>query len=66
MIAGISLVICLTGFAGGLVMSVIKRDAGAKDFGAMIEGHGGILDRIDSIRFAAPVLLHLTRYFFVR
>ncbi len=62
--AGMSLVICLMGFAGGLVMSAIKRDAGVKDFGAMIEGHGGILDRMDSICFAAPVFFHLTRYFF--
>jgi phosphatidate cytidylyltransferase len=62
--AGMSLVICLMGFAGGLVMSAIKRDRGVKDFGSMIEGHGGVLDRIDSICFAAPVFYHLTRYFF--
>ena len=47
-------------------MSAIKRDAGVKDFGAIIEGHGGILDRIDSLCFAAPVFFHLVRYFFVR
>ncbi|MGH2616915.1 MAG: phosphatidate cytidylyltransferase, partial [Thermomicrobiales bacterium] len=63
--AGLSLVICLMGFCGGLVMSAIKRDAGVKDFSAAIEGHGGILDRIDSICFAAPVFFHLVRYFFV-
>ena len=63
--AGMSLVICLLGFAGGLVMSGIKRDAGVKDFGAVIEGHGGILDRIDSLCFAAPIFFHLVRYFFV-
>jgi phosphatidate cytidylyltransferase len=62
--AGLSLVIALMGFAGGLVMSAIKRDAGVKDFGAVIAGHGGILDRIDSICFAAPVFFHLVRYFF--
>lgn len=62
--AGMSLVITLLGFAGGLVMSGIKRDAGVKDFGAVIEGHGGILDRIDSLCFAAPVFFHLVRYFF--
>jgi phosphatidate cytidylyltransferase len=62
--AGMSLVICLMGFAGGLVMSAIKRDRGVKDFGSMIEGHGGMLDRIDSVCFAAPVFFHLTRYFF--
>jgi phosphatidate cytidylyltransferase len=62
--AGMSLAITLMGFAGGLVMSAIKRDRGVKDFGAMIEGHGGVMDRIDSICFAAPVFFHLTRYFF--
>ena len=60
--AGLSLVITLMGFAGGLVMSAITRDVGVKDFGTAIEGHGGILDRIDSICFAAPVFFHLVRY----
>jgi len=64
--AGMSLAITLMGFLGGLVMSAIKRDAGVKDFGAAIEGHGGILDRIDSLCFAAPVFFHLVRYLFVR
>jgi phosphatidate cytidylyltransferase len=62
--AGMSLAITLMGFAGGLTMSAIKRDRGVKDFGTLIEGHGGILDRIDSICFAAPVFFHLTRQFF--
>ena len=62
--AGMSLAITLMGFAGGLVMSTIKRDRGVKDYGTMIEGHGGVMDRIDSICFAAPVFFHLTRYFF--
>ena len=60
----LSLVITIAGFAGGLVMSAIKRDRGVKDFGTAIAGHGGILDRIDSLCFAAPVFFHLTRYFF--
>jgi phosphatidate cytidylyltransferase len=63
--AGMSLAITLMGFAGGLVMSAIKRDAGVKDYGTLIEGHGGILDRMDSICFAAPVFFHLVRYFYV-
>jgi phosphatidate cytidylyltransferase len=62
--AGMSLAITLMGFAGGLVMSAIKRDRGVKDYGTLIEGHGGVMDRIDSICFAAPVFFHLTRYFF--
>jgi phosphatidate cytidylyltransferase len=62
--AGMSLAITLLGFAGGLVMSAIKRDRGVKDYGALIEGHGGVMDRIDSLCFAAPVFFHLTRYFF--
>ena len=60
----IALLICLAGFAGGLVMSAIKRDRGVKDFGTLIEGHGGVLDRIDSLCFAAPVFFHLVRYFY--
>jgi phosphatidate cytidylyltransferase len=59
-----SLVITLMGFAGGLIMSAIKRDRGVKDYGTLIEGHGGVLDRIDSLCFAAPVFFHLTRYFY--
>jgi phosphatidate cytidylyltransferase len=62
--AGMSLVITLMGFAGGLVMSAIKRDRGVKDYGSLIEGHGGVMDRIDSICFSAPIFFHLTRYFF--
>jgi phosphatidate cytidylyltransferase len=62
--AGMSLAITLMGFFGGLVMSAIKRDRGVKDYGQMIEGHGGALDRIDSICFAAPVFFHLTRFYF--
>jgi phosphatidate cytidylyltransferase len=45
-------------------MSAIKRDRGVKDYGAIVVGHGGVLDRIDSICFSAPVFFHLTRYFF--
>lgn len=58
-----ALLICLMGFFGGLVMSAIKRDRGVKDWGTLIEGHGGMLDRVDSIIFAAPVFFHVLRYF---
>lgn len=60
-----SALICAMGFFGGLVMSAIKRGEGVKDFGTLIEGHGGILDRIDSICFSAPLFFHLVRYNFV-
>ena len=57
-----ALAITVMGFFGGLVMSAIKRDRGVKDWGRMIEGHGGMLDRLDSVVFAAPIFFHLTRY----
>ncbi|QRI61667.1 phosphatidate cytidylyltransferase (plasmid) [Shinella sp. PSBB067] len=53
---------CIMGFFGGLVASAIKRDRGVKDWGHMIEGHGGMLDRADSLVFAAPVFFHIVRY----
>ena len=59
-----SLAITMMGFFGGLTMSAIKRDRGVKDYGTLIPGHGGMLDRIDSLCFAAPVFFHLTRYYF--
>ena len=62
--AGMSFVICLVGFAGGLTMAAIKRDRGVKDYGALIPGHGGVLDRIDALCFAAPIFFHLTRFFY--
>lgn len=60
--AGLAFVICLMGFLGGLVMSAIKRDRGVKDWGTLIEGHGGMLDRLDSVVFAAPMFFHLVRW----
>ena len=59
-----SLAITAMGFFGGLVLSAIKRDRGVKDWGNLIEGHGGMLDRLDSVVFAAPIFFHLTRYWF--
>jgi len=61
---GMSFIIVLMGFLGGLALSAVKRSLGAKDWGSMIKGHGGMLDRIDSISFAAPIFFHFTRYFF--
>ncbi len=58
-----ALIIAVMGFFGGLVLSAVKRDRGVKDWGATIAGHGGFIDRLDSLIFAAPVFFHLTRYF---
>ena len=54
------LVVATMGFAGGMTMSAIKRDRGVKDYGTLVVGHGGVLDRIDSLCFAAPVFYHIT------
>jgi len=62
--AGMALTITMIGFLGGLVMSAIKRDRGVKDWGHLIDGHGGMLDRLDSVAFSAPIFFYLTRYFF--
>jgi phosphatidate cytidylyltransferase len=62
--AAICATVTLTGFAGGLTMSAIKRQRGVKDYGTLVVGHGGVLDRIDSLCFAAPVFFLLVRYCF--
>lgn len=62
MAAVMSALIAVMGFAGGITMSAIKRDRGVRDYGTLVEGHGGLLDRIDSICFAAPVFFHCTRW----
>jgi phosphatidate cytidylyltransferase len=59
--AFMSMVVAVMGFAGAMTMSAIKRDRGVRDYGTLVEGHGGVLDRIDSICFAAPVFYHITR-----
>lgn len=59
--AFMSMVIAIMGFAGAMTMSAIKRDRGVRDYGTLVEGHGGVLDRIDAICFAAPVFYQVTR-----
>ncbi|HEY3129802.1 MAG TPA: phosphatidate cytidylyltransferase [Acidobacteriota bacterium] len=60
----VSLLITVAGFCGGAVMSAVKRDFGVKDFGAILPGHGGMLDRVDSLCYAAPIFFHYVRYFY--
>ncbi|MFN3191094.1 MAG: phosphatidate cytidylyltransferase [Aureliella sp.] len=59
-----SMAISVMGMYGGMAMSAIKRDRGVNDYGSLVLGHAGVLDRIDTICFAAPVFYHLTRFFF--
>lgn len=57
------LIVGVGGQVGDLVISFIKRDIGVKDMGVVISGHGGILDRVDSMIFVAPIFFHMVRWF---
>ena len=63
--AAMSAMIAVMASAGALTMAAIKRDRGEVTSGTLIEGHAGVLSRIDSVCFAAPVFYHVTQYFFV-
>jgi phosphatidate cytidylyltransferase len=64
--ACVAAIVAFMGFAGAMTMSAIKRDRGVKDYGTLVTGHAGVLDRIDSICFAAPVFFHMLKLFFTR
>jgi phosphatidate cytidylyltransferase len=54
----------IAGFVGDVAVSAIKRDLGLKDTSQFLPGHGGVLDRVDSLTYTAPLFLHYVRYFY--
>lgn len=60
----LAILIVITGFFGGLILSAVKRSLNSKDWGNTIPGHGGFLDRVDSLALSAPIFFHVVRYFY--
>lgn len=60
----LGLLLAIAGFIGDVNISALKRDIGVKDSGTALPGHGGILDRVDSLSYTAPLFFHYIRYFF--
>ena len=61
---GMGAVASVLGILGDLFASSVKRQVGIKDYGTIFPGHGGILDRFDSVMFIAPFVSIAVRYFF--